>query len=129
MFESFKCHGADIAICTMSATTVVVNFNIFEHLAVPADLALHVILDNSSTHKTAAVMKWFKAHPRFKFHFTPTSALWRNAVETCLSNWSADLSTGVYSQVLRLSEMRFIALSGSTIKSRPSLSPGQKAQQ
>ena len=31
MFESFKCHGADIAICIMAATTVVVNFNIFEH--------------------------------------------------------------------------------------------------
>lgn len=43
--------------------------------AAPAEVALHVILNNSSTHKTAEVMKWFKAHPRFTFHFTPISAL------------------------------------------------------
>ncbi|QQG66074.1 IS630 family transposase [Desulfobulbus oligotrophicus] len=50
--------------------------------AVPAEVALHVILDNSSTHKTADVMQWLKAHPRFTFHFTPTSTSWLNAVES-----------------------------------------------
>lgn len=50
--------------------------------AVPAELDLHVILDNSSTHKTAEVMQWLKTHPRFIFHFTPTSASWLNAVES-----------------------------------------------
>ena len=55
--------------------------------AVPAEVALHVILDNSSTHKTTEVMKWLKAHPRFTFHFTPTSASWLNAVE----NWFGQL--------------------------------------
>ena len=48
---------------------------------VPAEAGLHVILDNSSTHKTAEVMKWLKANPRCTFHFTPTSASWLNAVE------------------------------------------------
>lgn len=47
----------------------------------PPEINLHVILDNSSTHKTAAVNTWLKAHPRFTFHFTPTSASWLNAVE------------------------------------------------
>ncbi len=53
----------------------------------PAELDLHVILDNSSTHKTAAVRTWLEKHPRFKLHFTPTSASWLNAVE----GWFAQL--------------------------------------
>jgi transposase len=47
----------------------------------PPELALHLILDNSSTHKTPAVQTWLGKHPRFKLHFTPTSASWLNAVE------------------------------------------------
>ncbi|OKP70138.1 IS630 family transposase [Pseudomonas fluorescens] len=53
----------------------------------PARLDLHVILDNSSTHKTAAIMQWLEKHPRFKLHFTPTSASWLNVVE----GWFAQL--------------------------------------
>jgi transposase len=48
--------------------------------AVPADLAVHVILDNVSTHKTPAIKRWLAAHPRFHLHFTPTSASWLNLV-------------------------------------------------
>ena len=55
--------------------------------AMPTDIDLHIILDNSSTHKTAEVQKWLKANPRFKMHFTPTSASWLNAVE----NWFGQL--------------------------------------
>jgi transposase len=43
---------------------------------------VHVILDNVSTHKTAAVQAWLARHQRFHFHFTPTSASWLNQVET-----------------------------------------------
>jgi transposase len=56
--------------------------------AVPADLAVHVILDNASTHKTPAVKKWLLRHPRFVFHFTPTSSSWLNLVE----RWFAELT-------------------------------------
>lgn len=49
--------------------------------ATPKDQDLHLIIDNSSTHKTQEVQDWFEAHPRFKLHFTPTSASWLNAVE------------------------------------------------
>jgi transposase len=42
---------------------------------------LHVILDNSSTHKTPEINKWLEAHPRVHFHFTPTGASWLNMVE------------------------------------------------
>lgn len=46
---------------------------------------LHVILDNSSTHKTPAVQAWLVAHPRVHFHFTPTGASWLNMVEAWFS--------------------------------------------
>lgn len=42
---------------------------------------LHVILDNSSTHKTPEVRAWQERHPRVHFHFTPTGASWLNMVE------------------------------------------------
>jgi transposase len=47
--------------------------------------ALHVILDNSSTHSTPAVHAWLAAHPRVHFHFTPTGASWLNMVEAWFS--------------------------------------------
>jgi transposase len=46
---------------------------------------LHVILDNSSTHKTPEVKAWLEAHPRVHFHFTPTGASWLNMVEAWFS--------------------------------------------
>jgi transposase len=55
---------------------------------VPADLDIHLILDNYGTHKTPRVRRWFAAHPRFHLHFTPTSASWLNLVE----RWFALLS-------------------------------------
>jgi transposase len=56
---------------------------------VPTDLAVHVVLDNSSTHKTPAINRWLAAHPRFVLHFTPTSSSWLNLVE----RWFAELTT------------------------------------
>jgi transposase len=56
---------------------------------VPADLDVHVILDNASTHKTPAVKKWLLAHPRFVLHFTPTSSSWLNLVE----RWFGELTS------------------------------------
>jgi transposase len=44
-------------------------------------LDVHVVLDNSSTHKTSEVRAWLARHARFKLHFTPTSASWLNLVE------------------------------------------------
>lgn len=50
--------------------------------ATPPDLDLHVIVDNSSTHKTAQVQRWLHRHRRFHLHFTPTSGSWLNLVES-----------------------------------------------
>ena len=46
-----------------------------------ADQAIHVILDNLSTHKSPPVQAWLAAHPRVHFHFIPTSSSWLNLVE------------------------------------------------
>jgi len=51
----------------------------------PKDLDLHIIMDNSSTHKTEAVASWLAKHPRIHPHYTPTSASWLNAVESWFS--------------------------------------------
>jgi len=48
---------------------------------VPAGKAVHAILDNYATHKHPKVIDWLGRHPRWTFHFTPTSASWLNAVE------------------------------------------------
>jgi len=47
----------------------------------PQGLDLHLVVDNYATHKTPAVKRWLKTHPRFHLHFTPTSASWLNMVE------------------------------------------------
>ena len=50
-------------------------------LSVPAELDVHVVLDNLATHKTPLVHAWLTKHPRFHLHFTPTHASWLNQVE------------------------------------------------
>lgn len=55
---------------------------------VPADLDVHLIVDNYATHKTATIRRWLLKRPRFHVHFTPTSASWLNLVE----RWFAALT-------------------------------------
>jgi transposase len=52
---------------------------------VPAELDVHVVLDNLSTHKTPQVHKWLLRHRRFHFHFTPTYGSWMNLAERWFS--------------------------------------------
>ena len=56
--------------------------------AVPDDLAVHLVMDNYGTHKTALVRAWLAKRPRFHVHFTPTGASWLNLVE----RWFATLT-------------------------------------
>ena len=55
-----------------------------EH-ATPAELDLHLVLDNASTHKSPIIQRWLLRHPRVHLHFTPTSASWINLVECWFS--------------------------------------------
>ena len=51
----------------------------------PAYLEVHVVLDNSSTHKTLSIQRWLLRHPHFTLHFTPTYSSWLNLVERCFA--------------------------------------------
>jgi transposase len=48
---------------------------------VPADLDIHIVMDNYGTHKTKQIRDWFLKRPRWHVHYTPTSASWLNQVE------------------------------------------------
>jgi len=61
--------------------------NLIDH-SVPADLNVHVIVDNNATHKTPPIQRWLLRHPRFTLHFTPTYSSWLNLVE----RWFAELT-------------------------------------
>jgi transposase-like protein len=61
---------------------------------VPAELDVHVILDNLSAHKTPTVHKWLLRHRRFHFHFTPTYGSWMNLVWVNRP-WEARLAVAV----------------------------------
>jgi transposase len=52
---------------------------------VPAGKVVHAILDNYASHKHPKVRAWLARHPRWTFHYTPTSGSWLNAVETFFS--------------------------------------------
>ena len=53
--------------------------------AVPPGKVVHAILDNYGSHKHPKVRAWLERHPRWTFHYTPTSSSWLNAVETFFS--------------------------------------------
>jgi hypothetical protein len=64
---------------------------------VPKKKGVHVIIDNYAAHKHPNVLEWIAKHPRFVFHFTPTSASWLNAVEGFFANLAKKrLKRGVF---------------------------------
>jgi transposase len=69
----------------------------------PAERELHLIVDNYATHKHPKVRAWLERHPRFHFHFTPTSASWLNAVEGFFAKLTKQrLKRGVFKGVVDL---------------------------
>ena len=70
---------------------------------VPLGKVVHVILDNYAAHKHPKVMRWLGRHPRFIFHFTPTSCSWINAVESFFAILSKRrLKRGVFRSIVDL---------------------------
>jgi len=70
---------------------------------VPVGKVVHVILDNYATHKHPKVLDWLARHPRFVFHFTPTSASWLNAVEGFFAKLTRRrLKRGVFRSIVEL---------------------------
>jgi transposase len=78
----------------------------------PKNLDIHGIIDNYATHKKQEIRNWLEKHPRFHFHFIPTSASWLNLVE----RWFAEITRkrirrGVFHSVQDLENaiMQYIA--------------------
>ena len=68
-----------------------------------ADTSVHLVLDNYATHKTPAVQRWLKRHPRYHLHFTPTSASWLNQVERVFADLTEkQLRRGAFTSVSAL---------------------------
>jgi transposase len=86
---------------------------------VPPELAVHLILDNYGTHKTALIRRWLAKRPRFHLHFTPTGASWLNLVE----RWFAlltdkQLRRGVHrsTRELKTAIKRYLAITNQSPK-------------
>jgi len=89
---------------------------------VPDRLDVHVVLGNSSAHRTPSIQRWLLRHPRVTFHFTPTYSSWLNLVE----RWFAELTTnwikqGTHRNVRDLvASIRTWITTGTTSRSRSS---------
>ena len=87
--------------------------------AVPAQLDVHVILDNYRTHKTPRIHRWLVRHPRFHIHFTPTGASWINLVERWFSALTEkQIRRGVHRSTRELEDAirRYIELTNSRLQ-------------
>ena len=87
--------------------------------AVPAGKVIHAIADNYATHKHPRVLAWIADHPRWTFHFTPTSASWLNAVEGFFSTITRrKIRRGVFKSVADLEDAikRYIRAHNKTSK-------------
>ena len=69
---------------------------------VPAGKLIQTVLDNYATHKHPKVKAWLARHPRWTFHFTPTSASWLNAVENFFSTLTRNASAAAASFIVDL---------------------------
>ena len=79
---------------------------------VPVGRIVHVILDNYGPHKHPKTRAWLDRHPRFVFHYTPTSASWLNAVEGFFAKLTRRrLKRGVFGSIVELQAAinRFLA--------------------
>lgn len=78
---------------------------------IPAELAIHLVLDNYATHKHPKVRAWLNKHPRFHLHFTPTSSSWLNVVERFFRDLSSEVVTpGSFASVRELVDAIFAYL-------------------
>lgn len=88
--------------------------------AVPTGKLVHAIVDNYAAHKHPKVMEWLTRHPRWTFHFTPTSASWLNAVEGFFAKLTKRrLKRGVFHSLVALQAAIKRFLEDANAKPRP----------
>ena len=88
---------------------------------IPAGVPVHAILDNDATHKHKEVQVWLARHPRWTFHFTPTSSSWLNALEGVFAKLTRRrLKYGVYRSGRELQDaIRRVIDEHNTTEARP----------
>ena len=70
---------------------------------VPPGKIIHAVVDNYAAHKHPKVRMWLARHPRWTFHFTPTSCSWLNAVEGFFAKLTRRrLKRGVFTSIVDL---------------------------
>ena len=117
MTHDYKRHGTTTLFAAMNVLDgTVIGHNMQRHRnqefirclnaverEIPAGKTVHAILDNYAAHKHPAVRQWLAPHPRWTFHFTPTSASWLNAVEGFFATLTKRrLKRGVFRSVVDL---------------------------
>lgn len=71
----------------------------------PAELDVHIIMDNYGTHKSLLIRNWFAKRPRFHVHFTPTYSSWLNQVERWFSELTQkQIRRGIHRSVQELEQ-------------------------
>jgi transposase len=87
---------------------------------VAADLDVHIIMDNYSTHKAPTIRAWFAKRPRFHVHFTPTYASWLNQVERWFAGLEAkQLRRGAHTSVKSLKTAILTYIDASNTNGQP----------
>jgi len=117
MTHDYKRHGTTTLFAALNVLDgTVVGRNMQQHRhqeflrflnalerSIPTGKVVHVILDNYATHKHLKVRAWLARHPRWTFHFTPTSASWLNAIEGFFAKLTRrKLERGVFHSVAAL---------------------------
>jgi transposase len=88
--------------------------------SVPADLDVHLVLDNYGTHKTALIRRWFAKRPRYHLHFTPTYGSWLNMVERWFAGLTAkQLRRGVHRSIAALKRAIHEYIDAHNLDSKP----------
>ena len=81
---------------------------------------VHVIVDNYAAHKHPKVLEWLARHPRFVFHFIPTSASWLNAVEGLFATLTKRrLKRGVFRSIQELKHAIHSFIADTNAKPKP----------
>jgi transposase len=134
MTHDYKRHGTTCLFAAMNVLDgTVIGRNMQRHRhqefirflnaverVVPAGKTVHAILDNYAAHKHPAVRQWIARHPRWTFHFTPTSASWLNAVEGFFATLTKRrLKRGVFRSVADLQETINRFLDDHNARSKP----------
>src|SRR6202040_1154367 len=108
--HDYKRHGV---------TTLFAELDVLEG-KVPKMKAGHIIVDNYATHKHPKVLEWIENHPRFVFHFTPTSTSWLNAVESFFAKLTKKrLKRGVFRSLQELKDAIHRFLDHTNAKPKP----------